>query len=120
MSKDNDNDIHDDFKSKNARYKAEQNKIFRNIKKKIKYDEDANTFDIDNIDRDYILKDVYPQLKKYFYFDTYGRIDIDNPKSHISIVKKLFAEKGYKLLLIKVPFVDDNGKKKKIRKYYVT
>ncbi len=107
-----------DFKIKNIKYKAKQNKIFKLIKKKIKYDDDEDSFVIENIDRNFMIDEMFQKIKKYFYFDVWGRIDIDNARSHVSLIRKIFIDRGFTLLLKNVNVVD-NGKKKRVKKYYV-
>lgn len=115
---DSDN-LQDKFDLKNAKYKTEQDCIFRTIKKKINYDDDTNTFIVDDIDREYVINTIYPKIKKYFHFDVYGRIDMANENSHISLIKKIFISRGFTLLLKNVT-VKNDGEKKKVKKYYVT
>ena len=118
-SKKFDSDNKKDFTIKNAKYADEQLKIFNKIKKKIKYDDENNSFFVDEIDREFIIDVMYPIIKKYFNYDVYGRIDYDNKKSHISLVKRIFLEFSNNLILKVINSIDDNGTKIKRKIYYV-
>jgi len=107
------------FCVKDARYKDEQDRIFKKIQKKIKYDDDTDSFFVDNVDKEYILDEIFEDIKKYFHYSVWGRIDMGRENSHISIVKKIFMCKGFVLILKNVFFQDDNGEKIKRKKYFV-
>lgn len=118
MSKNKDNDKKG-FCVKDAKYKDEQDVIFKKIQKKIKYDDDTKSFYVDDIDRDFIINDIFPDIKKYYHYDIWGRIDIEKENSHISIVKKMFLHRGLALVLKTVAVIDDNNEKVKRKKYFI-
>jgi hypothetical protein len=104
---------------KNIKYKNEQDKIYKLMLKKIKYNNATNSFFADDVDREYVIDELYKVITKCFHFDVWGRINMEKDNSHISLVKKIFITRGYELELQNVIVVSDD-KKVKRKKYLVT
>jgi len=107
------------FSFKDAKYKNHQDDIFYTMLKKIRFNDNTQSFCIDDIDREYMLDVMYEKIKKYHHFNVHGRVDMNNKNSHISLVKNVFTTRGIKLTLRTVKIIDENGKKLPKKKYYV-
>jgi hypothetical protein len=103
---------------KDAKYKHEQDKIYNEMLKEIKYNDDTRSFFVDDVDREYIIDEMYEEVKKYYRFDVWGRVDMKKDSCHISLIKKIFDANGYELILKKVMSIK-NSKKTQRKKYIV-
>lgn len=96
---------------KDAKYKYEQDKLYNTMLKKIKYNDETRSFFVDDVDREYVVGDMYNDVKKYHHFDVYGRINMKKNNSHLSLVKKIFVTRGAKLILKNIRMLDENNNK---------
>ena len=105
---------------KDAKYKHEQDKIYKLMLKRIKYNSETKSFFADDVDREYVIDELYKAITKCFHFDVWGRIKMERDSSHISLIKKIFITRGYELELKNVNFVNDDDEKVKRKEYFVS
>lgn len=109
--------------TKRDKFKEEREQIFVRIKELIKYSDDKRFFISDDLNNDDVVKEIkeklFKKIKLFFPSNVHARVDIDVENSHFTLVKNIFKDFGFLVILKKNYSKNDDGTRKVWYQYAV-
>lgn len=98
---------------KNKKFEVQRKKVFDEIKSAINYNEDERTFSSVDLNKEETRKkiiELYPEFKLFFHCSLWNRVNVKTDNSHFTMVKNIFRDFGFSIIIKKNYEKTKNGK----------